>query len=87
MKTAEARDAMVARVKAAHAKWPGFNDLPVVTEFGPEYVMQPVDEKREAGLPYIDALYEMARVADIVGRREKGALLVGKLPKNAKAKA
>lgn len=86
MKSSAHRDAMVGRVKAAHAKWPSFDKMPVSADTGDGFVTVPV-KNVEDGTSYVEALYEVARVADIVGRREKAALIVGKLPAEAKKKA
>ena len=64
MKTAEQRDAMVKRVKEAHAKWPSLDKMPLYTG-GPLAARQEVKPGR-----YVDALYELAYLgATPVGRQ------------------
>lgn len=74
MKTAKARDEMVARVKQAAAKHPTFESWPVATKVGQVTVrMRPPFDQAA----YVAALYEICAIAKPTGRSAEGGALTG----------
>lgn len=79
---AEKRDAMVARVQATFAEYPSWDSLPVVKKQVDITVAMSPDGFDEGGptysqQSYVQALYEVCAVADVIGRGPVGFSIVG----------
>ncbi len=87
MKSAEQRDAVVARVQEAHQKYPAFDSLPVGGKRGIEksrLISWPIEDP-EDGAAYTRALYEISYrggvpIGRVNARGEEPAEIIGEIP-------
>lgn len=70
------RDLMVTRVQEAYAKWPTFEDMPVVASAG--LTGYTIEGDVEDNSVYVAALYELSTNVTPIGRAEKANIIYGK---------
>lgn len=81
VKTAELRDAMVARVRVTVEKWPTLDKMPVGGKVGAgmELVTRPVETTKDNG-GYVAALHELCLQSTPIGRSKDGDEIYGERP-------
>jgi hypothetical protein len=68
MKSNEAREMMVERVQAAHAKWPRLGDMPDVSSGWRSVAVNPAAYEADEEKAYVSALYAACYRGEPIGR-------------------